>query len=405
MGRKVKKMKVAVQFGAGNIGRGFMGQLFWEAGYTTVFVEALKPLVAMLNKRKEYPLKLLDAHTKKEINLIINHLRAVAADDTEKVSEAVSQADIIGTAVGVKNLEAIAPPIAKGLRRRYEAQPGPVPFPLDIYLCENIQSAARMLKEAVMKDLEGHIRDWVEENIGFVGTIVARMVPSASGRFGIDDPLFVVADSFHKLSYEGKAVRAQPPPIEGIRPVDNFQAEVERKLFTYNLGHAALAYLGYLKGCSYVHEPFDDEYLIGIFNGALDETSQALLARYPDDLDSEAQRRVREDVDLRFGNPMIMDTVQRVARDPIRKLGPTDRLIGSARLCLSQGVFPGHIAVVCAAALCYDYEGDADALVLQEKIRKNGVKKTLEEICGVDPKSRLGKEIIESYEELQIFYY
>jgi len=391
-------MKTAVQFGAGNIGRGFMGQLFWEAGYRTIFVEYAKPLVQLLNDKKAYPLRLLDAYSKREINLIIDRFEALSTDETSKVSEAIANADVVGTAVGVKNLETIAPLVAGGIKLRHAKKRGPV----DIYLCENVLDAAESLRKAVMRVLGPTYAEWVEKSVGFVGTSVARMVPAASDRFGVKDPLFVVADSYHKFPYDGKAVKAEQPPIEGMSPVVNFKAEVERKLFTYNLGHAALAYLGQLKGYSYVHEPYGDADLAPIVEGALDETSKALLAMYPEDLDPAGQEEVREDVRVRFGNPLLMDTVQRVGRDPLRKLGPNDRLVGSARLCEKHGVFPGFIAKVCGAALLYDQADDPDALKLQDKIKAQGVEKTLKDVSGVDPRSDLGNAIVKSYTEFKI---
>jgi mannitol-1-phosphate 5-dehydrogenase len=390
-------MKTAVQFGAGNIGRGFMGQLFWEIGYRTIFVETQNSVVRLLNDKRQYLLRLLDAYTNKEIDLVIDKVEAVAAQDRGQVCEAILNADVMGTAVGVKNLAGIAPLLADGIKQRSLRKRRPV----DIYLCENALDAAESLRGAVMDLLGPKYEEWVEENIGFVGTSVARMVPAASERFGASDPLFVVADSYHKLPYDGKAVRADQPPIEGMKPVKNFRAEVERKLFTYNLGHAALAYLGYLKGYSYVHEPFGDGDLMPIVEGALDETGNALLAMYPEDLDPEGHEEVRADVRVRFGNPLLMDTVQRVGRDPLRKLGPSDRLVGSARLCLSHGVFPMHIAMVCGAALLYDHPEDPDALALQSKIGSRGVEWTVKEVSGVEPASDLGKAIVGSYHELR----
>jgi len=390
-------MKTAVQFGAGNIGRGFMGQLFWEAGYRTIFIEAQRPMVDLLNEKKKYPLRLLDAYFKSEIDITIDRFEALSTEDTSKVGEAVAQADVVGTAVGVKNLNAIAPLVAAGIKLRFSKKKGPI----DIYLCENILDAAETLRKAVMGILGGKFEDWVEENVGFVGTSVARMVPAASGRFGVKDPLFVVADSYHKLPYDGRAIRAEQPAIEGMKPVMNFNAEVERKLFTYNLGHAALAYLGFLKGYTYVHEPFGDNDLAPIVESALDETTEVLLAMYPEDLDQEEHGEIRNDVRIRFGNPLLMDTVQRVGRDPVRKLGPNDRLIGSARLCLSHGVFPRAIAQVCGAAFLYEHPEDPDAELLQGKIRNQGIEKTVKEITDVEPSSDLGKEIIRSYREFQ----
>ncbi len=385
-------MKKAVQFGAGNIGRGFMGQLFYEAGYETTFIDVSSNLVRLINENRQYLLRLLDADTRTEVDLIINRIRAVDAADVEAVAEAVGQADIIATAVGVSNLQSIAPLIFRGIQLRFERRAPPV----DIYLCENTLTASRELKEAVMRNTDESLKQWTEENVGFVGTVVARMVPSKSGRFEVGDPLFVAADSFHALPYDAHAARAKPPAIEGIRAADNFEAEVTRKLFTYNLGHAALAYLGYLRGFTYVHEPFGDAGLLTFFNGALDEISKALLSRFPEDLDRKSQDLVRADINLRFSNPMIMDTVYRVGRDPIRKLGPQDRLVGSARLCIEQGVFPENIAVVCAAAFCYDYSEDDEAVRLQKMVREQGLTFALKEVSDVDPASDLGRKIVDS---------
>jgi mannitol-1-phosphate 5-dehydrogenase len=277
---------------------------------------------------------------------------------------------------------------------------------VDIYLCENSLDAYRLLQEAVYRHLDPELRTWADRNVGFVGTVVARMVPAAGERFRGEGPLFVVADSYHRLPYDVRARRAPEPPIEGLEAAADFQAAVERKLFTYNLVHAALAYLGYLKGYSYIHEPFDDEAVSSVVYGALDETGRALLRKFPEALDAAGQEEVRQDITLRFSNPMIMDTIPRVARDPVRKLGREDRIIGSARLCLDQGITPGNIAAVAGAALCYDHPQDSSALRLQGMITDKGLEATLAEVAGIDsgasgPSGELGRSIVAAYHEMR----
>jgi mannitol-1-phosphate 5-dehydrogenase len=231
------------------------------------------------------------------------------------------------------------------------------------------------------------------------------MVPKASKRFGVKDRLFAVADSYHKLPYDGTAVKADPLPIEGMKAARNFKAVFDRKLYTLNLTHAALGYLGFLKGYIYVHEPFCDQELNPIINGAMEEISEGLLEKYPRDLDAEEQKEILKDTKIRFGNPLLMDSISRVAKDPIRKLGKNDRLIGSASLCIKQGIFPENIAIVCGAALNYDNDEDESAKKMQGMIKEIGLENTLRKITGLDPGDRLARRIIDSYKRFRSIRY
>jgi mannitol-1-phosphate 5-dehydrogenase len=389
--------RLAIQFGAGNIGRGLMGQLLRESGFETVFVDVSKPLVDNLNDRGSYPLRLLDAYSQKAHELIIDHFRALRADQEDAVPEAIAKAHVVATAVGVANLEAISPLVAAGIRRRQERNGEP----LDVYLCENMLGAAGMLSKHVMVRLDNSARAWAQKNIGFVGTSVARIVGGAGARLPSDDPLLVIADAHRDIPYDGQATRAGALGIEGFHPVKNFKAEVERKIFTHNLAHAALAYLGHLRGHTYIHETFEDDFVRSAFDGALDETTEALLRRYPADLDRREHLEIRKDVRVRFGNPLLKDPITRVAKDPIRKLGRDDRIIGAAELCLSQGITPDYIATVCAAALCYNCPEDPGAVRLQNMIEKMGVVETLRQVSGIEPAGDFGQRVIAQYQHLR----
>lgn len=384
----------ALQFGAGNIGRGFMAQLFSESGLHTVFVDSNSSLVDKLNERGKYTLHLLDAYSRQEEVRTISDFTSVAVSDVRTIAAVFAEASCAATAVGVGNLEAIAPPIAAGIRERMARRGDPI----DIYLCENRYAAFSQLKEAVYRNLVARERAWADEHIGFVGTSVARMVPAPDSRFTRTDPLAVAADAHHRLPYDGRAAKVGSAP-EGMEPVRNFRAEVERKLFTHNLGHAALGYVGYLRGFTYVSDALLDPGIRAIFDGALAETTSALLSRYPRDLNEQEHAGVVADVAIRFGNPMLRDTVHRVAHDPMRKLGPEDRLIGSARLCCDQGIPPTTIARVCGAALRYDFAGDPSALRLQELLSSTGLRTTLSEICKIKPGDELFRMIESVYEK------
>ncbi len=321
----------------------------------------------------------------------------LTANQEDAIAEAIADARVVATAVGVPNLDAIAPLLAAGIRRRYEQSGGP----LDICLCENMLGAAALLSEKTINLMDEPARTWARGSVGFVGASVARIVGGAGARSSHDDPLLIVADAHRDVPYDGKAIRAGGPDIEGFHPVNSFRAEVERKIFTHNLGHAALAYVGYLKGHTYIHEIFEDDFVSSVFDGALDETTEALLRRYPADLDRREHIEIRKDVRVRFGNPLLQDPLVRVAKDPIRKLSHDDRIIGAAELCQSQGVVTHHIATICAAALCYDYPEDVHAVRLQTMIREQGVQETLRGISGIEPAGDFGQKVITQYHSLR----
>jgi len=388
---------LAVQFGAGNIGRGLMGQLFWEAGFKTIFVDANIPLVGRLTERGSYPLRLLDAYTKRPQEYTIDRFEAFSTDERAAITEMIAQAQMVATAVGVANLDAIAPLLAAGIRRRFEHNAKP----LDVYLCENMLGVATELSRKVGEMLDGPVKTWAQGNVGFAGMSVARIVGGTGARSSKDDPLLVVADAHRSVPYDGSAVRAGRPEIDALYPVSNFRAEVERKIFTHNIGHAGLAYLGYLRGHTYIHETFDDDFVRSVFDGALDETTEALLQRYPADLDRQEHVRVRQDVRVRFGNSLLRDEITRVGRDPIRKLARSDRIAGAVELCISHGIVPDRIAIICAAALCFDCPNDPQATRLQNMIEQYGVQDTLKQLSGIDPAGEFGQRVLDRYEQLQ----
>lgn len=388
-------MKQAIQFGAGNIGRGFIGHLLWESGYRIVFVEAYPELVNLLNSRSKYPLRLLEKNGQ-EKNVTISNLIAYQTDERDKISKAVAASSIIFTAVGVKNLPAVAPLVADGIQLRLKENP----YPLNILLCENLKDAPQFFKHEVGTHLNEEGKKFLQEKVGFVGTVVARMVPVMGKRFGVDDPLFIVAEAYHKLPYDAIAVKGSLPEISGLKPVQNFPSEVDKKLFIHNLGHATLAYFGYLKGYEYIHQAIADQEIKNLLDDVLKETSTAILRKYPD-LDRNEVNEFVEDLKERFFNPLLMDTVYRVGRDPIRKLGEDDRIIGGIALCQSQKVFPDAILKVAGIALIYDYNQDADAVKLQNMIKNEGIKEVIHKLCGMDPESDIGEKIIQSYHQFR----
>ncbi len=135
---------LAVQFGAGKIGRGFLAQLYARSGFETVFVEARADLVASLNRHRACWLEWTDGARE-----TIAPVAAIDAQDAEAVAVAFARAEVASTAVGVNALPQLAPLIAAGLRRRAAENPKP----LNLLLGENALEAHTRLHDALMQTL------------------------------------------------------------------------------------------------------------------------------------------------------------------------------------------------------------------------------------------------------------
>ena len=382
-------MRKAVVFGAGNVGRGFLGQLLFEGGYHTTFVDANPALVTALNERGEYPLRLVaEGETQ---NLRIGNLCALdARSQAAEVTQVVAEADLLLTAVGVAALPHVAPALARGLAARAQAHCGPI----DVLLCENQWHAATLVSELVEPHLPRDVRGYLETSVGLVETVIGRMVPAPTDALRAEDPLLVVTEPYKELPVAGTMLRGEPPTLPGLILADDFDAYEARKLFLHNAGHAALAYLGYAEGHEYVWQCAEDPTVAAVCRQALAEAAGALTAEYG--FTPPALEAFNADLLRRFANKTLGDPVARVAADPLRKLRPTDRLIGAASLCLKHGLAPKALARVIAAALCYDHSNDPAAQELQRLRREGGDGRVLEVVGGVSPGSALARLVLEA---------
>lgn len=382
-------MRKAVQFGAGNIGRGFTGQLFSESGFEVVFVDVVPELVRLLNERRSYPIKL--AQETPEI-ITVNNVRAVNGLDVDAVAEEIRTADIMCTAVGVNVLPRVAPTIAAGIKARADAG---VETPINIIICENLQNMGPFLRGEVAKALPEHYHAYLDAKIGFVESVVGRMVPVQKPD---DDPLLVLVEPYKHLPVARAGIKGEFPNIVGVEPRENFQAFVDRKLFAHNAGHAAAAYFGYLKGYEFIYQAMRDEQIDAAVRAVLGETGRALIARHGFD-PAEHQAHI-EDLLARFANVALGDQIARVGGDPMRKLGPEDRLVGAARLVWETGEFPANVCKAIAAGLHFDLPGDPTAPKVQEILRREGVRGALAAISGLSADSPFTDEIVRQYERV-----
>ncbi len=382
----------AIQFGAGNIGRGFLAQLFHESGLEVVFVDVVPQILEALNARREYTIRIVGQGAE---DVRITNVRAVDGRDTEAVAREIAECKIASTAVGAGALKHIAPNLAAGLLLRHR-QCG---SPLNILLCENLHDASGVIRSLVSALLPDPEREAILAKTGFVQAVVSRMVPLQTAADNGGDPLAIRVEAYKRLPVDGNAMNSitgNLPDISGVEPVGSFLAHVERKLYTHNCAHAILGYLGWQRGIEFGYEALADSAIERTLRGALRETSRALVRKHG--FDAGEQEAHVEDLLARFANRELGDTCFRLARDPVRKLAPDDRLAGAARLCESEGVEPIALANVIAAALQFDSPDDPAAVEVQRRIRETGIESVLRDICGIEKREPLGERILAAYE-------
>lgn len=360
-------------YGAGNIGRGFIGQLLFQSGYEVVFIDVNTRLVDKLNADKSYPIKF--ATDKRYYDIIIENVRAVNGLDLDSTAREISDADIMATAVGVKVLPAIAKPIAEGLRKRWENKNLK---PLNIIICENLIDANHYLKRLVKKELGNAQTGCLDALAGFVEASVGRMVPVMTPQLREGNILRVCVEEYSELPVDRDGFRGEIPDIKNMIPFSPFEYYIRRKLFIHNMGHAITAYLGYIKCYEYIWEAIGDEDIGRISRAAMLESARALSIEYGIEL--KLIEEYVEDLVGRFANRRLGDTVERVGRDIQRKLSPNDRLIGAFNLCIKNRIKPQNICVGLAAALQFK---DPLAKKVIAEVDDNGIQAVLEKMYGL----------------------
>jgi mannitol-1-phosphate 5-dehydrogenase len=387
--------QIAVQFGAGNIGRGFIGVLLRQAGYSIIFVDVVDSLVEQLNQRQAYTVIETSEHSERVI--MVENIRAINGKAEADVIEQISRTALITTAVGPGVLPVIAPVMAKGLRRRAELG---VENPLNIIACENLIDNSKILQGHILNHLPAKFHPYVEQWVGFPCCVVDKVVTIPTEQEKAIDPLIVVAEAGGRLIVDRYRFVGKLPAIEGVQFTENLDAYVEQKIFTLNTAHALIAYLGYLKGYEFIQPALADPEIRQTVLGALAECSAVLVKRHQ--LEPATQQQYANSVLQRFENSTLPDPIARVAREPKRKLAPNDRLVKPAMLALEMGLTPNYLAEGIAAALLYNHPDEAETQALQQALREQGIDKVLLNICQLAPDHALTHLIKDKLRNLRV---
>lgn len=204
-----------------------------------------------------------------------------------------------------------------------------------------------------------------------------------------DGSLDINSENYPYLQCDADLLEGYVPEAGTIRPLHQFSNFLTRKLFTYNAASCVIAYLGWLKGYTNYADAANDKDILKLLDQNYAATNRVLCKEFG--YEEEDQKEFAALSKRKFCDRTIVDTVARNARDPQRKLGPNERIIGPIKLFHKYGEDASVLEQTAAAAVLYDNEGeDAWKAVKSEKTNEQ----ILTEICGLETDSEIFKNIM-----------
>ena len=362
------------------------GVKFKELRKEFSFVEKADGLVDLINERGQYFVNILGNAEK---CCTVTGAKALKYAQEDEIAKVISEADAIFTAVGGKNLKDIAPMLAKGVEAKSK-----VGGNLNIVTCENWKLPTTILREEIGNILEGDALAFFQTNVGVTEAVIMRSAIESDAEMLAKDPLVVNVQDFWELPVDASRIVGELPPIMGLKLIPEFTGFLERKFYTYNAANGTTSFVGALLGHVHIADAAHDERILPILEGVYMETAQALSKKHNFPLDEQLAFTLTSKRKLQ--DYTIVDFIERNARDPIRKLGKDDRLVGSARLVQEYGIRPDNLCIAIAAAIHYVSPGDPFAEELVRMRKEEGIDYIIEHVCEQDPNGELGMLIKEN---------
>ena len=380
-------MKQAVVWGAGRIGRGFVAELLFEGDYFVHFVDRDASLVRALNRQGRYTLYKA-RETGLEKCVLAGNFRAHSTD--ENLSSLFLQEDCLVVVAVFKNeLESAAEMLAPYVALRAEKMPR---SPMDFITNVNMNAPEVAFRRYLEQRFSGPARDYLDAQVGVSGIFMMCIAPDATEEMRREDPLAVYHNGFFEQAVDAEAFRGVPPQAPRLRLSHRLAAEEARKLYTLNMAHCALAYLGTPRGYATSFQAVQDAEIRRVVAGALEEASLGLEKQLG--FGGEEMLQWREIIFSLLLNPYMADPLSRLGADSRRKLSGNDRLVIPAQLCLASGARPVNLARIIRAGYAFE-NPDPGTRQVRRSVSEKGLGTAVQEISALTPDQELFKMIME----------
>lgn len=377
-----------VHFGAGNIGRGFIGQVLNESGYNITFVDINELIVTTLNQVENYKVIIKDNKTE----ITVNNFSALnSLTDTNQIIEAINKSDLVTTSIGVSVLPSIAKTIAVALKIKVKENNT---HPIDIMACENIINATELLKTEIFKHLENEEKKFVNQYVGFVNVLVDRTVLIKKN----DDPLLVEVENYYEWTINQTQIKSSiNNQIKNAKYTNNLYRYIQRQLLITKIGYETSGYLAAYNQEKDIFNDLKNDKNKNQLLEVLKETENILLTKL--EFNPEEIEPYQEMIISRLKNNEIKEDINKLCRLPINKLANDQILITAITDCYKKNLEYDNLARIYAYILKYNNDRDLGAEQLQKMINKDGLEATIKNVSKIQEPDII-KTIIHEYTNL-----
>lgn len=378
---------LCVVVGAGRLAAGYVAPMLADAGWRVVLVGRSAEVVAAVQSGGGVTVCVVGAESRLRW---VGGVEAVGRLDP-RLPGLVAQADLVATSVGPGALGEVGGWLGPLLRGRLDARRQP----LNVLTFENHRRAPELLAEGLLASTPS-LAGEIGHRLGLVGAAAWQVVSRREvDHFGLTLHTDGVMEAYLDSTAMMRGVAPLDGSLPGPEPVEPFDAWMAEKLWVFNGGHAAAAYLGALAGCATVDEAMARPEIRAQVRQVLVEAASALAS-----MRADSRPRDLDAILARYADPSLADPVSRVAREPRRKLAAGDRLVGPAVASRAAGIGPEALARTMAAALAYREPSDPQAVTLVGEIDLVGPAEVLEMVSFLHPGDELSRMVCAAYENL-----
>lgn len=362
---------LCLAFGLGAIGKAVSGYGMTKAGVHVTFGDIAEAQIQAVNENGGYWLGTADIYTKQLTTQFVTDVDAVHVE-SEAAQKAAMEAEYIISAVGPKGFRALLPRVIQWLQERDKISDKPLYY----MVFENDNDAWHLLEDAV-KTTFIRCPDWLH----IAKCSIERMTKVTQlpeyGTIAIGETFFpIIAD---KKAMAGCSIYHREDVIE---MADDVQKYYYRKLLTNNLGHAVLGYAGHPKGYKNTLEAMADSEIYALLKQTLTESGKVLRSHWG--FTPEHMEKHIDTLMLRFGNPGLVDDIERLTRDPLRKISPEERIMLPLNLAQQYDLPFDGLLQTLGYAIHYENPNAERGQELMDLCRQQGEEWILQNICKIN---------------------